>query len=79
MNKMNLVGVPHEHAHVHFYDYIESFPNLKIEESFEVQQNKIMDKLRHQFLYQNDYEESLLLFICYYIFDNFFIFIQKCV
>lgn len=34
--------VPRNYAHTHFYDYVESFPNLKVGEGMESEQKKLL-------------------------------------
>ncbi len=59
MNKnANANPVPHHHAHTHFYDYIEEFHGLPVGDSFKDHNKKITDKLRHQYLKENNFEQS---------------------
>jgi len=51
-------AVPHHGAHAHFYDWIEFGDHLPIGDSLEDQHKKNMAKLRHQYLHDNNFEQS---------------------
>ena len=57
--------VPRNYAHTHFYDYIESFPNLEVGESMASEQNKTLAKLRHQYLNEDQSENKICLRNCF--------------
>lgn len=45
-------------AHVHFFDYLESFHGLEDQKDYSSQHNEIMERLRHQYLHENNWEDS---------------------
>ena len=57
----NINPVPHHHAHAHFYDWIEFGDHMPVGPSLEDQHKQTMKKLRHQYLHDNNFEQSNFL------------------
>lgn len=51
-------AVPHHGSHSHFYNWIEFGDHLPVGDSLEDQHKKTMKKLRHQYLHDNNIDNS---------------------
>jgi hypothetical protein len=54
MENKVVVQTPFQKAHVHFYDYIESFPGLPEPETHEDRHNRILGSIKSQFINGNE-------------------------
>ncbi len=46
MENVAVVRTPFQKGHVHFYDYIESFPGLPVGETFEERKDRIRSEIK---------------------------------
>ncbi|CAK79537.1 unnamed protein product (macronuclear) [Paramecium tetraurelia] len=54
-------------GHIHFFDLLSSFHGLEDQPDYPVQQQTIQDKLRHQYLHDNNWEDKLCYRTCFKI------------
>ncbi|KAM3137418.1 hypothetical protein pb186bvf_010391 [Paramecium bursaria] len=52
-------------AHIHFFDYISEFHGLPDQPDYDVQSRSLMEKLRHQYLHENNWENNLCFRNCF--------------